>query len=96
MSAKDAYQQKVEAEVELAQAKLAEIKAKTKGYAADARIKYAKQVAELEENVDLMRAKLQKLGEANDDAWEHLKGEIEGVWDTLRIGLRDISAKLKQ
>lgn len=96
MSAKDAYKQKVEAEVELAQAKLAEIKARAKGYAADARIEYARQVGELEDNVERMRAKLQKLGEANDDAWEHLKGEVEAAWDKLKVDLRDIGAKLKQ
>ncbi len=96
MSAKDAYQQRVEAEVELAQAKLAEIKAKARGYAADARIDYAKQVDELEENIEQMRAKLQKLEEADDDAWEHLKGEVEGVWDKLKVGVRDIGARLKQ
>ncbi len=47
MSTKEAYKQKIEAEVELAQAKLAELKAQAKSSAADASIKYAKQIEEL-------------------------------------------------
>jgi hypothetical protein len=39
MSTKEAYKQKIEAEVELAQAKLAELKAQANNSAADARIK---------------------------------------------------------
>lgn len=96
MSRKDAYKQKVEAEVELAEAKLAEIKAKAKGYTADVGIKYGKQIDDLEDNVERMRSKLQKMRGANDDAWEHLKSEIEDAWETLQVGLRNISAKLKE
>lgn len=40
MSTKDAYKQKLEAEIEMAQAKLAQLKAHAKNSAADARIKY--------------------------------------------------------
>ncbi len=43
MSTKEAYKQKIDAELELAQAKLAELKAQAKISTADARIKYAKQ-----------------------------------------------------
>jgi len=95
MSTKDAYKQKIEAEVELAQARLAEFKAHAKGSAADARIKYAKQVEELEQGVDAMKTKLQELGEANEDAWGHLKDEVESAWDSLKDSLQSIVAKVK-
>ena len=44
MSKKEEYRKKIEAEVELVQAKLAEWKASIKSTAAGARIKYAKQI----------------------------------------------------
>ena len=52
MSTKKAYQQKIEAEVELAQAKLAELRAEAKSSAADVRIKYDNQIRELEQKID--------------------------------------------
>lgn len=95
MSTRDAYKQKIEAEVELALAKLAELRAHAKSSAADARIKYAEQVAELERRIDATKTKLQELGEADDDAWEHLKDEVESAWDRLRAAVQNIAAKIK-
>jgi hypothetical protein len=51
MCMNEAYKQKIEAEIELAQAQLAELMAQAKSYAADARIKY-QQVEKFEQDVD--------------------------------------------
>jgi len=96
MSTKEAYKQKVEAELELAQAKLAEFKAQAKSSAADARIKHAKQVDELEQKVDTTRAKLKELGEASDDAWEQLKVGVEAAWGALSAAIRNAAANFKE
>ena len=95
MSTKEAYRQKIEAEVELAQAKLAELKAQAKSTTADVRIKYAKQVDELERKADATKAKLKELGEASEDAWEHLKGGVDSAWGALSAAVRDTAAKIK-
>jgi len=96
MNTKDAYKQKIEAELELVQAKLAEFKARVKSSTADARINYAKQVDELEKMADVTKAKLKELGEASEDAWEQLKEGVESAWDILRTAVRDASAKFKE
>ncbi len=95
MSTKEAYKQKIEAEVELAQAKLAELRAESKSASADARIEYDKQIGELEQKVDATKEKLKELGEASEDAWEHLKDGIESSWDKLSTASREAAAKLK-
>jgi len=95
MSTKEAYKQKIEAEVELVQAKLAGLKAEAKSSAADTRIKYDKQIEELEQKVDATKAKLKELGEAGEDAWEHLKDGVESAWSTLSNAVKDTTAKLK-
>ena len=95
MSTKEAYKQKMEAELELAQAKLAEFKAQAKSSAADARIKHAKQADELEQKVDVTKAKLKELGEASDDAWEQLKVGVESAWGALSAAIRNAAAKFK-
>lgn len=88
MSKKEAYKQKIEAQVELAEAKLIELKAKAKSSAADARIKYEEQINEIEQAVDATKAKLKELGEASEDAWEHLKDGVEHAWKELSDAVR--------
>ena len=55
---KDAYIKKLEAEIELGQAKLAELKAQAKSKLADGSIEYEKKVAEAEEMFEALKAKL--------------------------------------
>jgi hypothetical protein len=95
MSTKEAFKQKVEAEVELVQAKLAELKAQAKSSAADAQIKYAEQVDELEKKVAATKAKLKELGEASEDTWERLKDGVESAWDALSSAVKATAAKFK-
>ena len=95
ISTKEAYKQKIEAEVELAQAKLAELKAQAKSSAADASIKYAKQIEELEQGVDTTKAKLKELDNAGEDTWERVKGGVESTWGKLSAAVRDTAAKFK-
>ena len=95
MSTKKAYQQKIEAEVELAQAKLDELRAEAKSSAADVRIKYENCAEELEQKITATQTKLQELHKANEDAWEHLKDNAEITWNTLSSAVQDTAAKLK-
>lgn len=93
MSTKEAYKQKIEAEVALVQAKLVVLKAQANNYAADASIKYAKQIDELEQGLVATKAKLKELSEASDDSWEHLKDGMESTWNTLSAAVRNTAAK---
>jgi Fe-Mn family superoxide dismutase len=68
--------------------KLAEFKASAKSSAADARIKYSKQLKELEQMLDTTKAKLRELGDAGDGAWERVKDGVESAWSTLSTGVR--------
>lgn len=95
MGTKEAYKQKMEAEVELAQAKVAELKAQAKSSAADASIKYATQIEELEHGVDATKVKLKELGDAGDDNWERFKDGVEGAWGKLSTAVRDTAAKFR-
>jgi len=95
MSSKEAYKQKIEAELELVQAKLAEFKARAKSLTADARIRHAAQVDDLEQKVDTTKAKLKELGEASEANWEQLKDGVEHIWGTLQSTLHDIVSNFK-
>jgi len=96
MSTKEAYKQKIEAELELVQAKLAEFKAQAKISTADARIKHAKQVEDIEQKVGATKAKLKELGAASEDAWEQFKEGVESTWGALSVTIRNAAAKFKE
>ena len=85
MSLKDAYKKKAEAELELAQARLAEFKAKVKGIKADTSVTYAKQVDHLEKAVDDAKKLLKELGEASEEVWEKLKDGVVSMSELLRV-----------
>ncbi len=95
MNTKEAYKQKIEAELELAQAKLATFQAQAKNASADAHLAYKKQAGELESMFDNTKVKLKELGEASDGAWEQMKEGVESAWSTLSAAMHDASAKFK-
>ena len=93
MSTRDAYKQKVQAEIELAQAKLAELKAQSKSAAADARIKLEGMIDDLERMLDTTKTKLRELGSSGEGAWEHLKDGVDSAWGDFKTGLGKATAK---
>jgi hypothetical protein len=84
MNTKDAYKQKIEAELELVKANIEVLKAKAKSASADMQIANAQEIETLEKNYNIVQSKLSELGEAAEGAWEHLKKDIEKSWETLR------------
>ncbi len=95
MSTKDAYIEKIDAELELVKARFAEFKAQKKRLTADARIKHARHVEDLQKKTDATRAKLQELAEANDNAWEELMEGMENTWRDLQSTLENTVATFK-
>ena len=93
MSAKDAYKLKLDAEIEMAQAKVAELKAHAKNLAADARIKYEGMIDDLERLLDSTKNSLRELGSSTDGAWEQLKGGVETAWDEFRTSMGKVASK---
>jgi len=96
MSTKEAYKQKIEAELELVQARLAEFKAEVKSAGADIQIKYSEHVNKLEKMADATKEKLKELDAASEDTWEHLKQGVESAWDTLSTAVHDTVSKFKK
>jgi hypothetical protein len=96
MSSKEAYQEKMEAEVELALAKLATLKAQARTSTADARIKYSKQIETLEQEVIAIRIKVKEMAAAGEDSWEQLRYGVEHGWSALSTAVQDAVAKYKE
>ncbi|OHE07884.1 MAG: hypothetical protein A3K14_03085 [Sulfurimonas sp. RIFCSPLOWO2_12_FULL_36_74] len=96
MDTKDAYKQKIEAQLELVQANLEVLKAKAKNAAADIRISYSKEIESLENNYAKVQSKLAEIGEVGEGAWEHLKKDIENSWDALSVYAKKTSDNISE
>jgi len=83
MSIREAYREKLEAELELARSELVKLRAQVKVSTADTRINCFKHIDHIEEAIDAGRAKLKELGEAGEGAWEEIMGDMEGIWAEL-------------
>jgi hypothetical protein len=96
MSTKEAYKQRIDAELSLVQTKFDEFKAQGMRYTGDARIRHARHVNELEQKFQATKEKLREMGEADEHVWEQLKDGVEDVWGTLQSTLQNIVTTFKE
>jgi hypothetical protein len=86
---RDAYYQKMKAQLEQLEAKLASGKAKIKEKVADAKIASQDSSDEMERHRNALRQKLDELKRTADDKWENVKNEVEQRWAALKDHLAD-------
>lgn len=95
MTKQDAYRAKFEAKIEEQQAKLAQLKAKAKGGAADAQIEAHEQAEKLEAMIAEMKGKLAELADAGEDAWEELGAGFERAWGEMSSAVEGVLKKFR-
>jgi len=95
MSAKEAYEQKLQARLDEWKAEIDKLKAKADGGEADARLRYEKEIDNLQKKQAEAREKLEELRKAGDDAWEDLKAGMENVWSSLEDAIGKATARFK-
>lgn len=94
-TAKQDFQQKLEAQLKEWDAKLDELKAKVLETKAGIRADYEKQLEVLAGKRAAAQAKIQELRLRTEDAWEDLKGGTEKAWDEMRKALDQIASRFK-
>ncbi|MDP8244748.1 MAG: hypothetical protein P9L94_11745 [Candidatus Hinthialibacter antarcticus] len=95
MNMKDAYIQKLEAQLNQWGAEIDKLKAKAENAQADAKIEYSFQIDELNSMKDAANDKLTELKNASDDAWEELKAGCEHAWATFSESVKTAVAKFQ-
>lgn len=83
MKLRDAYRQKIEAQIEELNARLAVARAQAKRLAADAKIAAYEELADTDKKLDELKARLAALQKAGDGAWQDMKGGVEAAWGDL-------------
>lgn len=84
MSAKDAYEQKIQARLEELDAEIDKLKAKAKAADAEAQLEYTRQLSQLRELREDAGRKMERLGAASDDALDEARAGLENAWNDLK------------
>jgi predicted kinase len=93
MSLRDAYRQKLEAQLEEEVARLNLLKAKAKKAVADGRIIAYEELATADQRIAAARSKLKEFGHASEGAWQEMKGGLDHAWRDLNEACKKASAK---
>lgn len=83
MKLKDAYGQKIDAQIEELAARLALFRAKANQLAADGKIAAYEELADTEEKLAALKQRLAALNAASAGAWQDMKGGVDKAWGDL-------------
>ncbi|GGD78675.1 coiled coil domain-containing protein [Lacimicrobium alkaliphilum] len=95
MSEKEAYQKKLQAQLDEWNSEIDKLRAKADQAEADAQLEYYQQIETLREKQQESSRKLEELKAASDDAWQDMKAGIDSAWDSLGRSLESAKSRFK-
>ena len=95
MGMKEAYEQRLQAQLDEWSAEISALKARADKAEADARLDYYKHIENLRAMQEAARAKLSALHQAGDDAWEDLKAGLDSAWGALGEAVRSAVSRFQ-
>lgn len=93
MSTKQAYEQKLEAQLKQWRADLDKLEAKADEAQADAKIEYQRQISSLKSKRSDLKQRLETLKKSSGDAWEEIKTGTESAWQSLSQSFKSAASK---
>ena len=84
---KDAFQRKVQTELDEMKVRIRELRGQVKHASAEARADLQKAIGELEKKKDLATKKVKAIHSATASSWEQVKSKTEAAMDDLRDSL---------
>lgn len=95
MEIKDAYKQKMAAQLKEWGTQIDLLEAKVENAGADMKVKRAEALHELRAKQRAASEKMQELEKAGGEAWEQVKETADKIWEDLKTGLADAHSKFK-
>jgi hypothetical protein len=95
MSLKNAYREKMEAQLEEQRARLELLKARAKVAIADGKIMAYEELADADQKLAALKVKLKNLADAGGDAWQEMKSGVEQAWSDLSEASKNAAKKFK-
>lgn len=96
METKEAYEKKIEAQLDQWRAEIEELKTRADKAEAEARVEYYQDIEKLQSMQEALRQKLYDFRNAGDDAWKDIKGGIDSAIDTFGDALKSAASRFKQ
>jgi chromosome segregation ATPase len=96
MGIKDAYQEKIQAELREWQARIDTLKARADKARAEKKVEYYEQIETLRNKREQARQKLEELQAAGDSAWEDLKAGVDSALEDLGQAVGKATDRFKQ
>lgn len=93
MSNKEAYKEKIRAQLDEWKAEADKLRARIKKKQADGKIDSSKYLDELKVKQQEARAKLKQLEDSGEDAWEDIKSGLEKATAELKESYQKVRAK---
>jgi hypothetical protein len=91
---KDAFQQKVQTELDEMQVRITQLRGQVKHASAEARVDIQKAISDLEKKKDLAEKKAQEIQSATASSWEQVKSKTAAAMDDLRESLNRAKSHL--
>jgi hypothetical protein len=95
MNSREAYQEKMDAQLRQWDAQIAKLRAKSDEAKAQAKIEYLEQMEQLRNKRESAGRKLDELKKASDSAWVDLKTGLEKAWKDLGSAIDSASSRFK-
>jgi methyl-accepting chemotaxis protein len=95
MDLKEAYKQKLNAQMKEWGAQINLLNAKVENKGADMKIKYSKELDALKAKQDEIAQKIKELDEAKVENWEKVKDTADQILADLKTGLANAISRLK-
>lgn len=95
MSMKEAYEKKLQSQLDEWHAEIDMLKAKADSAEADVQLEYYKQIEELRSMQETASEKLVELKDASDDAWEDLRAGLDSAWHSLSLSVKSAASRFK-
>jgi predicted nuclease with TOPRIM domain len=95
MDLKDAYQHKIQAELNEWQSEIDQLKAKASRVGAEQKLRYYQELESLRVKHLHLRQKLEELRISSDNAWKEVKTGVDAAWQDLRNALDSAKDKLR-
>ncbi len=90
---KEAYEQKLDAQLDEWRAEIDKLKAQARQADADARIELERQIEDLEAKRAASHQRLQELRQAGEDAWTDMQAGLEAAFEDLGKAVQSAAAR---
>jgi len=95
MDSKEAYKQKLNAQMKEWGAQINLLNAKIENKGADVRLKYSKELDAVKAKQDEVIQKIKELDEATGESWEKVKVTADQILNDLKAGVNNAISRLK-